>query len=136
MNLIRYEFALAGVLALIGMTEQLKAQPSHSTALLGVTVIDGTGAPALPDAVILIESGRILQVGPRSKVAIPTGAERKDLTGLQCCSVLSTAMFGSRLPCEASTTRQPMPSSTEHFRSSCVTASPAFATLGTPTHGS
>jgi len=82
MNFLRYEFALAGLLGVIGMTEQLMAQPSHTAALVGATVIDGTDAPALADAVVLIENGRILQVGPRSKVAIPAGAERKDLTGL------------------------------------------------------
>src|SRR6516225_4300321 len=52
-------------------------------ALVGATLIDGTGAPPLSDAVILIEKDRILRVGPRSQVRIPDGADRKDLTGLK-----------------------------------------------------
>ncbi len=51
-------------------------------ALVGATVIDGTGAPALLDAVIIIENGRIRRIAPRSQVVIPEGVERKDLAGM------------------------------------------------------
>ncbi len=57
-------------------------QPSHSLALVGATLIDGTGAPPLRDAVILIENGRIRAVGARSQITIPDAFERRDLTGL------------------------------------------------------
>jgi hypothetical protein len=75
MNVLRYGFAVAALLGVIGMTEQLKAQQRHTTALIGATVIDGTGAPPVPDAVIA--NGRILQAGARSEVPIPPDAESK-----------------------------------------------------------
>ena len=62
--------------------DQLRAQPVPPLALVGATVIDGTGAPAVTDAVLIIENGRIRGVGPRSRLAIPEGVERKDLSGL------------------------------------------------------
>ena len=48
-------------------------------ALTGVRVIDGTGAPPLEQATILIANGRIEAVGP--DVSIPAGASQVDLTG-------------------------------------------------------
>lgn len=51
-------------------------------ALIGATVIDGTGAPPLPDSVVVVESGRISAVGTRLDVVIPDEAEQWDLTGL------------------------------------------------------
>jgi imidazolonepropionase-like amidohydrolase len=50
-------------------------------ALTGATLIDGTGAPAVADAVVLIRGGRILAAGPRDKVAVPAGARVEDLAG-------------------------------------------------------
>jgi len=49
---------------------------------VGATVIDGTGAPPLPDAVILIDKDRIRAVGSRSRTTIPDDFERKNLAGL------------------------------------------------------
>lgn len=50
--------------------------------LLGATLIDGTGAPPVPDAAVLIEEGRIVAAGPRQTVSPPAQAEVVDLTGL------------------------------------------------------
>lgn len=52
-----------------------------STALRGVTVIDGTGAPPLRDATVVITGERIAAVGPRAGVRIPAGARVLDLPG-------------------------------------------------------
>jgi len=60
----------------------LQARSDPPLALVGATVIDGTGAPPLPDAVVLIENGRIRRVARRSEVVIPEGVVRKDLNGL------------------------------------------------------
>lgn len=57
-------------------------EQSRPLALVGATVIDGTGAPPLHDSVILIENGRITAVGPRSKTKIPEGFEWRDLSSL------------------------------------------------------
>lgn len=48
-------------------------------ALVGGTVIDGTGAPPQPDATLLIDGKRISAVGP--DVAVPEGAEVIDVSG-------------------------------------------------------
>lgn len=41
----------------------------------GVRVIDGTGAPPVPDARVIIAGERIAAAGPRDAVALPPGAE-------------------------------------------------------------
>ncbi len=50
-------------------------------AFVGATLVDGTGAAPVPDAVVVVQDGRISAVGPRSSTPIPTGAERVDLSG-------------------------------------------------------
>jgi parallel beta-helix repeat protein len=50
-------------------------------ALVGGTLIDGTGAPALADATVVIRDGRIADAGPRARVAIPSDAAAVDVTG-------------------------------------------------------
>ncbi len=51
-------------------------------ALTRATLIDGTGGPALPDSVVLLDRDRIRAVGPRGAVEIPPGTEETDLSGL------------------------------------------------------
>jgi len=51
------------------------------TAFVGATLIDGTGAPPMPDAVLVVSHGRIEAVGPRSAVELPAGAEQIALDG-------------------------------------------------------
>jgi len=79
---LRLVFAVALLLAVAGTADHLRAQSGRALALVGATMIDGTGAPPLADAVIIIQNGRISAVGRRSEVVIPEGAERKDLAGL------------------------------------------------------
>lgn len=57
------------------------AVSSPVVALAHVRVIDGTGAPPQDDQTIVIRNGTIAMVGPAASVAIPSGAEVKDLTG-------------------------------------------------------
>jgi len=49
--------------------------------LTRATVIDGTGAPPEKDMTIVIENGRIRDMGPSSKIPTPAGATVEDLTG-------------------------------------------------------
>ena len=44
-----------------------------STALRGVTVIDGTGAAPIRNATVIVTGDRISAVGPRASVRIPAG---------------------------------------------------------------
>src|SRR5918994_6912825 len=50
-------------------------------ALTHVTLIDGRGGPALPDATIIIENGRIVAVGRSSSIVQPPHARTIDLAG-------------------------------------------------------
>lgn len=50
-------------------------------ALVGVRVIDGTGAPAAEDRTVLLRGGRIAAVGPSAEVDVPEGAKRIELDG-------------------------------------------------------
>ena len=60
---------------------ELSPNPSSSLALVGGTLIDATGKPPTPDAVVLIQGDRIVAAGPRSSITIPTGARIVDVTG-------------------------------------------------------
>ena len=51
------------------------------TALTHATVIDGTGNAPQRDTTIVMENGRIRDMGPSSLVQIPSGAAVRDLTG-------------------------------------------------------
>jgi imidazolonepropionase-like amidohydrolase len=51
------------------------------TLLTHATVIDGTGAGPQKDVALVIENGRIRDMGPLSKVAVPAGATVVDLKG-------------------------------------------------------
>ncbi|MGB8590887.1 MAG: amidohydrolase family protein, partial [Candidatus Acidiferrales bacterium] len=54
---------------------------SDELALVGGTVIIATGQPPIPDAVVLIENGRIKAVGPRATVTVPSGVQIVDAHG-------------------------------------------------------
>jgi imidazolonepropionase-like amidohydrolase len=50
-------------------------------ALTNVKLIDGTGAPARESQTVVVENGRITEVGPSSNVRPPAGAQVIDLAG-------------------------------------------------------
>ena len=50
-------------------------------AIVGGTLIDGTGAPPRPDAVVVVEDGKIASAGPRDRLDIPQNAEAIDASG-------------------------------------------------------
>jgi imidazolonepropionase-like amidohydrolase len=50
-------------------------------AILGAKLIDGTGAPPLDDAAVLVRDGRIAAIGPRASIAIPGGMPVVDARG-------------------------------------------------------
>jgi imidazolonepropionase-like amidohydrolase len=55
--------------------------PAQPFALQHVRIIDGTGAVPRGDQTLVIENGRITQVGDFSRVQIPSGSQMFDLTG-------------------------------------------------------
>jgi imidazolonepropionase-like amidohydrolase len=59
----------------------LIAHDAPVIVLTNVTLIDGTGAPARPGQTVIIENGRIANVGPSASVRAPSGARVLDLAG-------------------------------------------------------
>jgi len=59
------------------------AQPMRTGtyALTGATIVDGTGAGAIRDGVVVIRDGRIVDAGARSAVRVPDGAATVDGAG-------------------------------------------------------
>ena len=51
-------------------------------ALVGANVIDGTGGPVLSDATVVIDGERIVEIGPRQRVAFPQNTEVIDVSGM------------------------------------------------------
>jgi imidazolonepropionase-like amidohydrolase len=67
--------------ALASLSQRLSPPKHGPIAITGATLIDGTGAPAIADAVVVIDGNRIVSAGPRAKVKIPANATRIDATG-------------------------------------------------------
>lgn len=62
---------------------QVAQPPAASTvAIVGATLIDGRGGPAIPDSVVIVRGNRITAAGKRNAVIIPRGAEVVEATGL------------------------------------------------------
>jgi hypothetical protein len=68
--------------ALAAISKDFRHDNSQGTlALVGATLIDGTGAPALNDSFVVIQAGKIVSVGPRGKAKLPKDAQIVDLAG-------------------------------------------------------
>lgn len=59
----------------------MSAQHRRAHAITGATLIDGTGASPLEDAVVIIEDRRIVSVTAGKDATIPEGAEQLDASG-------------------------------------------------------
>jgi imidazolonepropionase-like amidohydrolase len=64
----------AAEVATVAATQQV-------VALVGGTVVDVDGGPAIPDAVVLVVGDRIQSIGRRADAAIPQGAQQIDMQG-------------------------------------------------------
>ncbi len=85
---MRIAMRFVRVMALVGL-----ALPSLSTgsspllaqvgpvALVGATLIDGNGGPAVADVTVLVRDGRIAAIGPRASVRLPADARVVDAGG-------------------------------------------------------
>jgi imidazolonepropionase-like amidohydrolase len=70
-----------GMAALADVSKRISGSKSATLALVGGTLVDGTGRPAIPDATVVIRDGRIVAAGPSAEVTIPVDAERVDAHG-------------------------------------------------------
>src|SRR5688572_23147340 len=55
--------------------------PGQVKAFSGARIFDGTGAQMIPDATLIIEGGKVKQIGPSNRVKVPSGAQRIDVAG-------------------------------------------------------
>ncbi|MFL6214319.1 MAG: amidohydrolase family protein [Blastocatellia bacterium] len=81
LNLFVAKAADDGMAALFELSNRLSPKRKGALAITGATLIDGTGAAPVADSVIVIDSDRIIAVGPRAAVKIPKGATVIDARG-------------------------------------------------------
>lgn len=66
------------LLVALGFAPAAAQQP---VAIVGATLIDGNGGAPIPDAVVVVQGERIVAVGPRSSVQVPSDARTVDGSG-------------------------------------------------------
>src|SRR5437867_11021166 len=86
MKLIKPTSKLLGILAVVLVLVYLSSFRLTSTAadvkaFVGAQVFDGTGKPAIKNAVLIVRDGKVEAVGPAAVVRPPAGAQTIDLAG-------------------------------------------------------
>jgi imidazolonepropionase-like amidohydrolase len=71
-----------GMALLAELADRFSPKRSGPLAIVGATLIDGTGAPPVEDSVVVIEGNRIAAAGPSARVTIPAGAMLIKATGM------------------------------------------------------
>jgi len=66
------------LLTIVALSSPVSAQ---STALVGGTVVDGTGGGPIVDGVVVVDGGRLACVGTADDCAVPADATRVDVSG-------------------------------------------------------
>lgn len=74
-------FRLLALVFLLVWASTAAAAQSKSLAIVGATIIDGTGRAPIRDGVILVERQRIVSIGARDDIDIPGTAHLIDVTG-------------------------------------------------------
>jgi imidazolonepropionase-like amidohydrolase len=75
------EAARDGMANLAKVAAGFTAQPASVVAIVGGRLIDGTGKPAVENAVVILQNGKIAAAGPAASTAIPQGAQIVDAHG-------------------------------------------------------
>jgi len=70
-----------GMAVLAELSQSLRASQKGPLAIVGATMIDGTGKAAVRDSAVLIDGGRIVAAGARASVNVPAGATVFDARG-------------------------------------------------------
>ena len=79
MNVVKTAAQMAGLLLTVLL--QASTALAQVTAIQHATVIDGTGAGPRADVTLVLENGRIREMGPSSSLRLPAGANAIDATG-------------------------------------------------------
>src|SRR5215813_10916173 len=74
---------ISGVLLCVLLASIIAAQQQQTgiTVIQGATVITGTGSPSIRNGAIVIDGGRIRDIGPRNEVRVPNNAQVIDARG-------------------------------------------------------
>ncbi|HLK04482.1 MAG TPA: amidohydrolase family protein [Candidatus Acidoferrum sp.] len=70
-----------GMGALAQISATIPGSRATNIALVGGTLVDGTGKAAVPDSVVLVKDGRIVKAGTRNDVEIPKNFQLIDARG-------------------------------------------------------
>ncbi|HEY8257233.1 MAG TPA: amidohydrolase family protein [Gemmatimonadales bacterium] len=70
-----------GALLTLCTASACRELPPDGTALVGATLIDGSGGPPLPNAVVVVRRGHIESVGVRADFTLPSRTVEVDATG-------------------------------------------------------
>jgi imidazolonepropionase-like amidohydrolase len=66
---------------LFDIASRTKPVAEGRLALVGATLVDATGAPAVPNATVVVDKGRIVAAGPSASTPVPPGARSVDVAG-------------------------------------------------------
>ena len=74
---------ISGVVFCLLLASILAGQQQQNaiTVIQGATVITGSGSPTIRNAAIVIDGGRIRDIGPRNEVRVPNNAQVIDARG-------------------------------------------------------
>lgn len=73
--------AIAPLLLLFCLTTACRRAAPDGVALVGATLIDGSGGPPLPDAAIVVRGARIESIGTRAAFQLPARTVEVDVAG-------------------------------------------------------
>jgi len=68
-------------LMMFSIAQSASAEGKQPLVLRGGVLIDGTGSSPIEDAVVVIINGRIVEIGPKTKVKIPANSRVIDVNG-------------------------------------------------------
>lgn len=78
---LSFAFLFVGMVLALEACRQTETTEPPLLVITGATLIDGTGAEAVADSVVVIRGDRIAAAGPRSRVGVPKGARVLDARG-------------------------------------------------------
>ena len=76
-----WKISLATFCLLLASVVAAQQQQSGITVIQGATLITATGRPTVRNGAIVIEAGRIRDIGPRNEVRVPNNAQVVDARG-------------------------------------------------------
>jgi imidazolonepropionase-like amidohydrolase len=70
-----------GMASLAELSKTIAGSSANTLAIVGATLVDGTGRASIPDATVVVDHGRIVAAGPSATVKAPRNAQVIDAKG-------------------------------------------------------